>query len=397
MDCKQWTKWLLVGMTVVVCAIPADRADAQDRRRGRRERRGDAGGEQVRDTQRQIEESAKGMGPWDQHQRIIEDATDKFFQQNNWTSEPDQYARSLLRQIEKIPPWQQHDRQKVFLDGLQSRYGLSEDQKSLLDKEVHQVGMQVSMKHFATLAPIAMDMIRTRAKGDPFTPEQVAGWMRQLGPVMDDAKKAMDEVSAKLGATMSESQKEIFDKDVKALLKRHNDVVKMVDKWKSGGWTPMDWGLQNDGPHAAMVAEMQRRDAEKNNLTEQKEFSKPLGDGNAKATDEDTWEKYVRHFCTYYDCDERQKSQAFGILKDVQKQAVGYRSAHRLDIEKAEAAAKDAVSAERKTYYAKELERQLAPIGELFTQLKTRLDATVLTTEQRTKMPAAKADASERR
>ncbi len=36
-------------------------------------------------------------------------------------------------------------------------------------------------------------------------------------------------------------------------------------------------------------------------------------------TDEDTWEKYVRHFCTYYDCDERQKSQAFGILKDVQK------------------------------------------------------------------------------
>lgn len=397
MDCKQWTKWLLVGMTALVCAVPVDRADAQERRRGRRERRIDTGGEAVRDTQRQIEETAKGMGPWDQHLRIIEDATDKFFQQNNWTSEPDQYARSLLRQIEKIPPWQQHDRQKVFLDGLQSRYGLSEDQKSLLDKEVHQVGMQVSMKHFATLAPIAMDMIRTRAKGEPFTPDQVAGWMRQLGPVMDDAKKAMDDVSAKLGATMSESQKEIFDRDVKALLKRHNDVVKMVDKWKSGGWTPMDWGLQNDGPHAAMVAEMQRRDAEKNNLTEQKEFSKPLGDGNAKATDEDTWEKYVRHFCTYYDCDERQKSQAFGILKDVQKQAVGYRSAHRLDIEKAEAAVKDAVSAERKAYSAKELERQLAPIGELFNQLKTRLDATVLTTEQRTKMPAARTDAPGRR
>ena len=62
-------------------------------------------------TQKEIEKQAKGMGPWDQHQPVIEDATDQVFEQQGWTSEPDRYARELIREVDRLPPWQQHERQ----------------------------------------------------------------------------------------------------------------------------------------------------------------------------------------------------------------------------------------------------------------------------------------------
>lgn len=344
-------------------------------------------------TQKEIEKQAKGMGPWDQNQPVIEDATDQVFEQQGWTSESDRYAREILREVDRLPPWQQQERQQILMNSLQSRYGLSEDQKGMVDQEFQQVGMQIGMKHFATLAPIAMEVIRTRSKGEPFTPEQVARWMSQLDPVMSDAKTAMEQLAKKVGATLSEEQRRVFDADVKALFKRHGDMEKMVEKWKRGQWTPLDWGLKNDPIHQSQVNDALRLDREKNNRDDTDQFRAKPTDGNAKATQESTWEKYVRHFCTYYRCDDRQKAQAFRILDDVQRQAVTYRSAHRTEIEKSEKLASEASTAERKQFHAKELERRLAPIAALFDELKTRLNTQILTSRQRTPLgekPAGK-------
>lgn len=339
-------------------------------------------------TQKEIERQARGMGPWDQHQPIIEQATDQVFEQQGWNSEPDRYARELLREVDRLPPWQQHERQAILMNSLQSRYNLSEDQKQLFDKEFQNVGMQLGMKHFARLAPVAMDLIRTRSKGEPFTPEQVAGWMQQLSPVIADARTAMEQMSRTVGATLSEEQRKIFDKDVQALYKRHGDMEKMVEKWKQGQWTPLDWGLRNDPIHQVQVNEALRRDLDKSNRVEAQTFREKPSDAMAKATQESTWEKYVRNFCVYYDCDDRQKAQAFRILDDVQKEAVKYRAARRAEIEKAEKRVAEADTPDRKQAYAKDLERHLAPIAELFEQLKTRLDTQVLTTHQRQRMDA---------
>jgi len=340
----------------------------------------------MRSMEKAIEKEAKGMGPWDQHQPVLEDATDQVFEQQGWTSEPDRYARDLIRQVDRIPPWQAHERQEILLNSLQSRYGLSEDQKALFDKEFQQVGMKIGMKHFSTLAPVVMDVIKTRSKGEPFTPDQVARWTQQLSPVMNDARQAMEELANKVGATMSPEQRKVFDADAKALLKRHSDMEKMVDKWKRGQWTPLDWGLKNDPIHRAQVDEAIRANQDKTNRVEVQTFREKPGDASAKATQESTWEKYVRHFCTYYQCDDRQKSQAFGILADVQKQAVSYRSAHRTDIERLEKLAAEAATAEGKKRYATELEAKLAPIADLYEQLKTRLDTQILTSQQRIRL-----------
>lgn len=342
----------------------------------------------ISSTQKEIERQAKGMGPWDQHQPIIEQATDQVFEQQGWNSESDRYARELIREVDRLPPWQQHERQQILMNSLQSRYSLSEDQKSLFDQEFQQVGMQLGMKHFARIAPVAMDVIRTRSKGEPFTPEQVAGWMQQLSPVIADAKTAMEQMSKKVGATLSDEQRKIFDKDLEALYKRHGDMEKMVEKWKQGQWTPLDWGLRNDPIHRVQVDEALRRDLDKTSRVEAQTFREKPSDAMAKATQESTWEKYVRNFCVYYACDDRQKAQAFRILDDVQQEAVKYRSAHRAEIEKAEKLAAEAEGAERKQHYAKEVERHLAPIAALFEQLKTRLDTQILTTQQRQRMDA---------
>jgi len=344
--------------------------------------------------QKEIEDSARGMGPWDQHQPVIEDATDQVFEQQGWTSESDRYARDLIRQVDRLPPWQQRERQEILLNSLQSRYSLSEEQKTLFDQEFRQVGMKIGMKHFSTLAPIAMDVIKTRSRGEPFTPEQVARWTSQLSPVMADAKLAMEQLSSKVGATMSEEQRRIFDADAKALFKRHNDMEKMVDKWKRGQWTPLDWGLKNDPIHRVQVDEALRANQEKNNLVDRQVFREKPTDASANATQESTWEKYVRHFCEYYRCDDRQKNQAFRILDDVQQNAVRYRAAHRLEIERCEKSLSEASSAERKSAQSKELERLLAPIAEQFNQLKVRLDTQILTSQQRSQSadkPAGKA------
>ncbi len=334
-------------------------------------------------TQKEIERQAKGMGPWDQNQPIIEQATDDVFAQQGWNSEPDRYARELIREVDRLPPWQQHERQAILMNSLQARYGLSEQQKTLFDQEFQNVGMQIGMKHFARLAPVAMDVIRTRSKGEPFTPEQVAGWMQQLSPVMADAKTAMEQMSRKVGATLSDEQRKIFDKDVEALYKRHGDMEKMVEKWKQGQWTPLDWGLRNDPIHQVQVNEALRRDLDKTNRVEAQTFREKPSDAMSKATQESTWEKYVRNFCVYYECDARQKAQAFAILADEQKEAVKFRQAHRAEIEKAEKLAVEAETPERKQFYAKETDRLLAPIAEQFERLKARLDTQILTTQQR--------------
>lgn len=366
----------VIGVVLALAMLSSASSASAQRRRDRGE--GDNS-----TTQKEIERQAQGMGPWENHQPIIEQATDQIFEQQGWNSEPDRYARELIREVDRLPPWQQHERQTILMNSLQSRYNLSEDQKTLFDQEFQNVGMQLGMKHFARLAPVAMDVIRTRSKGEPFTPEQVQGWMQQLSPVIADAKTAMEQMGRKVGATLSDEQRKLFDQDLQALYKRHGDMEKMVEKWKQGQWTPLDWGLRNDPIHQVQVNEALRRDQDKTNRVEAQTFREKPSDAMAKATQESTWEKYVRNFCVYYNCDDRQKAQAFGILADVQKAAVNYRSAKRTDIEKAEKLAAEAETPERKQFYAKELERHLAPIAAKFEELKTRLDSQILTTAQR--------------
>lgn len=334
-----------------------------------------------------LQEQAKKIGPWDQEAQTIHQAHVNVFQMNGWTSESDQYALSLLQQVTNISPWNPKQREETFLNGVQSRLSLSAMQRQLVADEMRRESMQIAMKHMGSMFPVVMEIAQTRAEQKPFTPEQIQKWSQNLKPIMDDAMAALQRTSKKLEATMSEDQRQKLKTDLDAVVRRHNDVEKMVQKWQAGQWNPTEWGLDNDPIHAAAMAEYRAKVAQTNakvavataNLT-----SSP----NINTANETEWRKYVQWFVAYYTCDERQVSQAEGILKSCEKEAADYLRSRGREIEQVEARRATADSDSKKELADTELARLRRPISEIFERLKKRLNTQVLTTEQRRKMPA---------
>jgi hypothetical protein len=335
----------------------------------------------------QLEETAEKLGVWEQQYPLLEDATDNIFRQHGWDSEADQYARSLVRDVGRISPFKPHERAKAFLDSLQVRYGLTHDQRTVLYNNMQQETMKVTMKHLKSTLPIAMEIIRTRASQEPFTAQQVQRWSRIMKPLMDDSLGAVQDVVERLGKTMTREQRARLDGDMKALLGRHHDMEKMVAEWQAGNWNPTHWGLQNDPLHAGAMADYLAAEAEKNARVETAKLKKDL-DEDKIATDESTWDLYVRQFCSRYGCTDAQRTQADSILKSSKKEAFDYRNARRPLIEKYERLSKTAEKAEERAQGAAQLERLLAHIGAIFERMKDRLHLQVLTTEQRMKFAA---------
>jgi len=345
----------------------------------------------------ELQEKAKDMGPWETEAGILRDAHINIFEKNGWTSESDQFTLDLMHQVTQIAPWDAAAREDVFLNGVQNRLSLTHDQRGLVGREMRIESMKVTMKHIKDLLPVAVEIAQTRARQEPFTAEQVQKWSQKFKPLMDDAMASLQKVAGKLDKTMTEEQRALLEKDMKALLKRHADVEKMVENWQAGNWSPTEWGLDNDPIHAAAVYEHRLKEAEKDGLVNLA-LSKTKPDIIATAKDQSAWHRHVTWFCNFYTCDDSQRATAKGILTDSLKRATNFLQARGKDIAKAEQL-RDAAQtdAQRKVQVAA-LVRLHQPIEDIFKELCARLEANVLTTQQRRllppKTPAAKAAAT---
>lgn len=331
---------------------------------------------------KQLQDDAQKLGAWDTQYLLIEEAVDNIFQQHGWNSEADVFARDLARDVGRISPWKPRERINAFLDGLQVRYSLTHDQRTSLDGDIQREAMIATIKHLKDTLPVAMEIVRTRAKQEPFTAEQVQRWSRRWKPLMDDSLRTVERVTDQLKKTMTEEQRKTLESDMKALLKRHHDMEKMVEKWQAGNWNPADWGLQNDPIHAGAMAEYLALEAEKNERVEAAKDKKGL-DEDKIATDESGWDRYVRQFCNKYECTDAQRTTANAILKNCKKEAIDYRNAHRDLIEKHERLSKTAETEALRNQHATALQTELEPIAKGFERLKARLHGQVLTTKQR--------------
>ena len=343
---------------------------------------------------RKLEDQAKQMGPWAREAQVIKEAHELVFEQNNWTSESDIFTLGLINEISDISPWKPAERGELFLNRVQNRYDLSHDQRTLIDRELRQESMKVARKHFMELMPMALEIAQTRARQEPFTAEQVEKWAHSMEPLMDDALAAVQRVQRRVGKTMTPEQRERLAADMKAVVKRHHDVEKMIKQWKAGNWDPTQWGLQNDAIHAGAMAEYRMKQAEKNGLVEAALLGKKP-DLRKTATDESAWERYVKWFCNYYKCDERQRTTARAILKDSTSRAGNYLAARRHEIDKADRLSETAESEAKRTYWQAEAARLRLPIGDIFANLCARLEKQVLTSAQQELLSSeqAKADA----
>jgi hypothetical protein len=341
--------------------------------------------EQIKQAE-EVMKKTQDMGPWENQTQVIEDATDKIFEQQGWNSESDQFTRTVMRDISKIPPWKPVERQEVFLDAFSERFGLTHDQRTQFGNDLQREGMTLTIKHFKDIIPVALDAAQTRAKQEPFTAEQVQEWSYRLKPLMDDGLDSVQRVANRLEKTMTPEQRDKLRTDMQSFIRRHHDVDKMMDNWKAGKWTPSDFGLQNDPIHAGAMAAVAADSAVKNELVATAELRSPP-DEKKIASDESAWDKYVKWFCRTYQCTPTQRGQAESILKNAKSEAIRYRSSRRERIEKAQRAVATAMSLERRTAANTELENQLKPISERFEQMKKSLYEGLLTTQQRQLLP----------
>lgn len=396
---RVWRALASAALTLIVACDSAAvfaqdaKAPPRDRERGRQrmaERGDNQGGPTNEDFQkmRDLQEKAQGMGPWSEEAQLIHQAHLNIFQQNGWTSESDQYALNLMQQVTNISPWNPREREEAFLNGVQMRFNLSPDQRQILADEMRRESMQVGMKHFRTMFPVVMEAVQTRLEKKPFTPEQVQKWSQNLKPVMDDALAAVERAAKKLEPSMTEDQRARLKSDMDALLRRHKDIEKMVQRWQTGNWSPTDWGLDNDPIHAAAVSEHRAKEARRNELVVKAEAAASTAPA-INAGDESEWRKYVRWFITHYKCDERQTTQAESILKSCEKEAADYLGGRGKEIEKAEGLVKSTNDAAKRAAYQEEVNRLRRPIAEIFERMKRRLEAQVLTSEQRKLIPAS--------
>lgn len=326
-------------------------------------------------------EQTRALGPWEQQAALNAQAADLFFERQNWNSEPDQFARSILRDVDRVPPWQFKERMDVFLSGMQGRYNLTENQKSDLGRRLNLESMRLTLTHFKDMAPIAMEILKTRSTGQPFTAEQVARWSAAIKPILDDGRHAIDRVAQELMKTMTPEQRRIVEMDLAAFHRRHGDVAGLVEKWERGEWDPTQWGLDHDPIHAAAVAEVRARQAALQAIGRSDANARPV-EPPANPENESTWERYVRDFAAAHRFDTVQIRSARAILAEQVARATAFRKSHARQIAQLQAAVARETDVQRRGEKARELQDELAPIGEMFKELCARLEE-LLTAEQR--------------
>lgn len=325
--------------------------------------------------------ATKQIGPWEQQSAQNEEATGLVFQRQGWTSEPDQFALNMIREVDRVPPWQTKQREEIFLNSLQSRYQLTDNQKSMINQKMRFESMRLSVKYFKDAAPIAMEALKTRASGQPFTAEQMARWSRAAQPILADARDSIEKVAGELSGTMTPEQRKQMDGDLKAFLKRHDDVVKLTERWERGEWDPRDLGLDHDPAHAGVIAAKQ---AEQARMAAPPVLQQPASEPNARPDDESSWERYVREYGVNHGFDAVQTKSARAILSEQTARAKNFRQARSTQLttlQRAVAAENDPV---RKADLTKELQSVLAPVSDMFTEMCARLDE-LLTADQRAK------------
>lgn len=402
---------LLACLLLLTIQSAAPAQDQPDARLDRRDRTEQMGG--------QLLDTFRGLGDWRQHYGYMMDAVDSIYEANQWNSEPDQFSRELIHTVEALEPWDFQGRLDTMVGMFSDRYLLDEEQEEKLRAVFMEQMAGLLRDHGPRIMEYAGEIVKTRAAGEPFTPELVARWTKMSQPVYEDMKKRMNRMAGEFMNEVGPQQRAMIEADLGAANNRLKRVDELNEQWRRGEWSPADWGMQHD---PIQLAGEQRAAAAGGGASSgtagggRKPVTPPDGpalaaDGGIGATAEagtlppdpkelgesgaaapgvpnrsepgaksggpsaeDAWALYVREFIRRYQLDADQVQRAWIIYRDVRTRA------SELGIKLVGSPQTDAVGPalakdSRAGKPAAAVDGAISPAGQrLFEQMKRRLD-----------------------
>lgn len=319
----------------------------------------------------QLTADFKKLGDWEAQYRIIDRAMEHAWSRNGWDSESDLYARQMIREIARIPPWEFDRRMDKMVEQVGDRYALGPPQRAKFRAALYREVFGFVWANGPTLVNQSRQYVGMRLRGEPFTPETVAQWVGESEELVEEFRRRAARIVEQFEGSIDQRHGALFERDLESFNRRMAYTQELREAWAQGGWKPEHWGLDNDP--IQLGTGQATRPASKFSAAQQAAMER-LGIKAAAHWDygPSTWEAYVRGFIALYQLDASQRTTAESILVEVLGRAMAYmrpRARELLEI---------GVS-ERATHEA------FAPIRSLFGELKSRLDR-IPTTAQRARV-----------
>ncbi len=319
-------------------------------------------------------EELRALGNWESQYAHIARAARNIWASNGWTDEADVFARDVVLDVARIPPWELTQRIERLTELVSERYAFSGDQRARFQQRVVREVAGVLLRHSGVILTQVHEVIQARSADQPFTPDQVARWTEQTEPLMADSRQRLGRFLDDLATTMTPQQRAILERDRQSIDKRLAYIDARRSDWRAGRWTPDAWGLQDDPiqkPSASMPATDPAGGAPRAKAGAKTDPELPT---RWLAHDPATWAAYVRDFVTRCRANTAQREAAWSIHAETFSRAVAYQQTH---VEEMRAVA----DASRAT------DPVFGPVRALFAELQTRLDALRTASQRSTAMP----------
>jgi hypothetical protein len=256
-------------------------------------------------------------------------------------------------------------------EGIARRYDLTEEQKTYTRKLMaHYVKLFLD-RHQDEVRGLVAEAIRLAAPGGSRDPKDYQRWAEKSDPLWNEVKQLILTGNQRWRQCLDDRQKEIHDRDLAAMSRNFEAFDKKFARWRSGGYDPeIDQYIFRTEPAAPPV---RGRNA-------------TVGEGAWSVTNESYWDLYVRNFIKKYQLDPAQTETAYSIVKECKERAMQYSEAHRQEINVAEDKLRGlrlgSGSPGEVADMEAEYRRLTAPLDQLFTEMKDRLEK-IPTTSQR--------------
>lgn len=294
----------------------------------------------------------KKLGDWDQQANLITQTVQDIWARNRWNGEADLFARGMVTEIARIPPWQFDRRIDRMVEMVSDRYEFSDPARARFKGSIYREMLGGVWNHAGTLFDQTSEMVGMMVRGEPFTPELVAEWTRRSTPFMEEMHQRGDQIIEDFSGLIDERHRAQFQHDLESFHRRMAYMDRQREAWAQGKWKPEDWGLGNDPAYRGWSD----RRRERARVAKLRSLS-----GRAVAHDPNTWQWYVRGFIGTYRLDPGQTAAAESILTELVGRATDYIRPRAQQLAKV-------ARLERAT------DEAYAPIRALFEELKTRLD-----------------------